>query len=254
MTSDGAALFRAICEQPWEDAPRLVYADWLDENGQPERAAFIRFQCEFPEWDKWDSAHPRFQELTARLRRFEPHFKEWKKALPRLKRVQWWGTLWKRGFIYGVDFPYPKSFADHADAAFAAAPIQHVKVGRVTDGTVERVLASGYLKRLNQLILAGSYGPGTVRATAACANLTNVTHLCLWGGCTDDGAELLASSPHLGHATCLSLSNHTLTERGLTALIESECLRGVTALILHGTSGLGRQIHRRLQERFETVG
>src|SRR5262245_3568916 len=33
MTSDGEALFRAICEQPWEDTPRLAYADWLQENG-----------------------------------------------------------------------------------------------------------------------------------------------------------------------------------------------------------------------------
>src|SRR4051812_7418936 len=44
MTSDGDALFRAICEQPWEDTPRLMYADWLDENGDSRRAEFIRVQ------------------------------------------------------------------------------------------------------------------------------------------------------------------------------------------------------------------
>ena len=46
MTSDGDALFRAICELPGEDTPRLMYADWLQENGQPDRAEFIRLQCE----------------------------------------------------------------------------------------------------------------------------------------------------------------------------------------------------------------
>ncbi|HJZ92315.1 MAG TPA: TIGR02996 domain-containing protein [Gemmataceae bacterium] len=44
--SDCAALLAAIREAPDDDAPRLVYADWLDEHGQPERAEFIRVQCE----------------------------------------------------------------------------------------------------------------------------------------------------------------------------------------------------------------
>jgi uncharacterized protein (TIGR02996 family) len=32
MTADGAALLRAILAAPADDAPRLVYADWLEEN------------------------------------------------------------------------------------------------------------------------------------------------------------------------------------------------------------------------------
>jgi uncharacterized protein (TIGR02996 family) len=34
-----------IREHPEDDAPRLVYADWLEENGDPVRAEFIRVQC-----------------------------------------------------------------------------------------------------------------------------------------------------------------------------------------------------------------
>src|SRR5213078_3097387 len=41
-----AALLAAIRQAPADDAPRLVYADWLDEHGQPERAEFIRVQIE----------------------------------------------------------------------------------------------------------------------------------------------------------------------------------------------------------------
>jgi uncharacterized protein (TIGR02996 family) len=37
---------RAIVDQPDDDAIRLVAADWLDEHGEPERAEFIRVQCE----------------------------------------------------------------------------------------------------------------------------------------------------------------------------------------------------------------
>ena len=40
--ADGDALLRGILTRAADDAPRLVYADWLDENGQPDRAAFIR--------------------------------------------------------------------------------------------------------------------------------------------------------------------------------------------------------------------
>lgn len=44
--TDGEALLRAICEHPDEDTPRLAYADWCDENGDPDRAEFIRLQYE----------------------------------------------------------------------------------------------------------------------------------------------------------------------------------------------------------------
>ena len=40
------ALLRAVCESPDDDTPRLVLADWLEENGEPERAEFIRIGVE----------------------------------------------------------------------------------------------------------------------------------------------------------------------------------------------------------------
>src|SRR5437868_460986 len=43
--SDREALIRSIVESPDEDAPRLVFADWLEENGDADWAAFIRLQC-----------------------------------------------------------------------------------------------------------------------------------------------------------------------------------------------------------------
>ena len=41
-----AALLAASRARPADDLPRLVLADWLDENGQPERAEFVRVQVE----------------------------------------------------------------------------------------------------------------------------------------------------------------------------------------------------------------
>ena len=46
--TDRTALFRAVRAvraDPWDDAPRLVFADWLDEHGESALAAFIRVQC-----------------------------------------------------------------------------------------------------------------------------------------------------------------------------------------------------------------
>jgi uncharacterized protein (TIGR02996 family) len=40
------ALMRGILETPADDAPRLIIADWLEENGEDQRAEFIRVQCE----------------------------------------------------------------------------------------------------------------------------------------------------------------------------------------------------------------
>jgi uncharacterized protein (TIGR02996 family) len=43
--SDHAAFLRAILDAPDEDGPRLVYADYLDERGDP-RGGFVRGQVE----------------------------------------------------------------------------------------------------------------------------------------------------------------------------------------------------------------
>lgn len=40
------SILQAILEDPANDQPRLVAADWLEENGEDARAEFIRVQCE----------------------------------------------------------------------------------------------------------------------------------------------------------------------------------------------------------------
>jgi uncharacterized protein (TIGR02996 family) len=44
---DDSPYLRAICRDPFDDGPRLVWADCLDERGDP-RGEFIRVQCELP--------------------------------------------------------------------------------------------------------------------------------------------------------------------------------------------------------------
>ncbi len=40
------ALLHAVCDNPDDDVPRLVFADWLQEHGEEDRAGFIRMQIE----------------------------------------------------------------------------------------------------------------------------------------------------------------------------------------------------------------
>ena len=39
------AFLAAIKDDPENDTSRLVFADWLDDHGEPERPQFIRLQC-----------------------------------------------------------------------------------------------------------------------------------------------------------------------------------------------------------------
>jgi uncharacterized protein (TIGR02996 family) len=45
LPTDQAALLASVLAAPEDDGVRLIYADWLDENGEAERAEFIRVQC-----------------------------------------------------------------------------------------------------------------------------------------------------------------------------------------------------------------
>ena len=49
MSDTRDALMRAILADPACDTPRLVYADWLEENGEAERAEFVRIQVRIGE-------------------------------------------------------------------------------------------------------------------------------------------------------------------------------------------------------------
>jgi uncharacterized protein (TIGR02996 family) len=42
IVTEGEQLLRAVLEEPGDDTVRLVYADWLEENGRGREAAYIR--------------------------------------------------------------------------------------------------------------------------------------------------------------------------------------------------------------------
>ncbi len=74
MTPDRAALLAGIAADPDNDLRRLVFADWLDDHGEPARAEFIRLQIEGPRVTdpaEWKSLDARVREL------FRDHAADW---------------------------------------------------------------------------------------------------------------------------------------------------------------------------------
>jgi uncharacterized protein (TIGR02996 family) len=100
--SDELALLAAILANPDEDTPRLVFADWLDEDGtgsNAARAEFIRVQCELtrsPERQPYPPAH--HARLSRFMQLFNAHEKEWLGVVgvPRPR------AIFRRGFVEDV--------------------------------------------------------------------------------------------------------------------------------------------------------
>ncbi|HKB06377.1 MAG TPA: TIGR02996 domain-containing protein [Gemmataceae bacterium] len=68
MTDDEAPLYRAVLANPGDDAPRLIYADWLDERGDP-RGEYLRLDSELarPRRLRFLQTLQRLKEVRAQL-------------------------------------------------------------------------------------------------------------------------------------------------------------------------------------------
>jgi uncharacterized protein (TIGR02996 family) len=106
--SDGESLYRAILAAPADDAPRLVYADWLEERGNLERAELIRHMVHFPR-DRAGYRPP------------NPASLYWPDA------PGWVGYGVRRGFVAEIGLSTPL-FLAHAAELFARHPITRVNL------------------------------------------------------------------------------------------------------------------------------
>ncbi|MFO0797326.1 MAG: TIGR02996 domain-containing protein [Gemmataceae bacterium] len=93
--TDEAALRAAVLAHPDDDTPRLVYADWCDDAGDADRAAFIRAQVEAARAEPWSPAARDAEARAAALLGRLPF--EW--DTPVTLRSPEFG----RGFVEGVE-------------------------------------------------------------------------------------------------------------------------------------------------------
>lgn len=95
--SDELALLAAILANPDEDTPRLMFADWLDENGRgAARAEFIRLQIDITRHPERHPYSPPYRAKATRfVRLFAAHAPEWLEVVgvpqPR--------AIFRRGFV-----------------------------------------------------------------------------------------------------------------------------------------------------------
>jgi uncharacterized protein (TIGR02996 family) len=224
MPGTAAEFLRLILADPDADGPRLVFADWLESQGESDRAEFIRVQCAAAALPPDD---PRLAGLDDRAG-----------ALLERRRVEWGQPLaglatrwdWRRGFPEFVRIEAAKFFARGAEL-FAAVPVGHVELLHVVPYLAE-LRDSPLLTRLTGLTMAyqSMGGDGLAIAAANAPVLAGLRELDLSRcGITDDGAAILAASPHLTGLRRLSLNGNRLTEAGKRLLLSSSHLRSVVA-------------------------
>ncbi|HEY1067961.1 MAG TPA: TIGR02996 domain-containing protein [Pirellulales bacterium] len=132
-----AVFLQAILAAPDDDAPRLIYADWLEEAGEEERAELIRVQIELdqltepkpfptalpelqlahyrqefrPSGGRRTAASERWKELSLRVQRIlQQRQREW---LPKNELGR--RCTWRRGFVNSIHLSAPWTIARQRD-------------------------------------------------------------------------------------------------------------------------------------------
>jgi uncharacterized protein (TIGR02996 family) len=216
--TDREALTRAVCLNPDEDTPRLVFADWLAENGDDGdkvRARFIRVQCEMAGTEE---QAPRWRKLYAEERKLLGDLNRRKRLWPERLNGRTFGSAgYERGFLAQITV-FAKRFLAEADRFYAADPIQTVRFVKLTgrSGSVptSTLFASPKLAPLRTLDLSGS-------------DLGEIE------------LRYLADAAHLGGLRALVLCENRLTARALERLVASEPLASLAHLDLTKNPQIG---------------
>lgn len=232
MTPDEQSFLSAICEQPDDDTVRLVYADWLEEHGRAERAAFIRAEVELSNTPPGiDEDERRRAVLFARRKELlKTHAAEWLEPFSPFARPD----SFHRGFVRSVEVP-ANLFLQHAERWFALTPLTRVKFTtcRIWDQVcgvyawwTEPLFKSPLLSRLEHIDLEGlELNALDVEALAVHPDLSRLRELVLADNAIgSEGAILLANMPQLRGLEALDVRGNRITDRGARALAQSDFL------------------------------
>jgi uncharacterized protein (TIGR02996 family) len=255
-----AGFLRDVLADPEDDAPRLVYADWLDEHGDEARAELIRVGCErarLEEGPRWAALAVRERQLLA------AHGGTWKQEVAAWARPGCW---FERGFVAGVE-GRAGQFCERGEALYRRAPVRHAALRCVT-GCITQMTMRPVLAPLRALDLLDGIWADYLPRWLACPHLAGLRAL---GLCAtprhrfpreSDLAELrrLTALEELTLAVCplTPLAVHTLLEasvlqrlralrlatdqlrEGLRTLLEKPELPHLTALQISHTGYLSR--------------
>jgi len=261
------AFLQAIREEPDDDAHRLIYADWLEDQGganRTARAAFIRAQCRLAVLPDDDPLHDKLEDEAADL--LAEHEDEWTKPLHGI--AQDW--RFARGFIEYISIR-GEDFLTHAERLFASAPFRavHVLLGlkdvpqlaacphlqwvetldfrrcHLSDRALQQLLTSPHLKRLTALDLAGNgistLGMQSLVHSPAFVRLRRLD-LTRNASIGDKAVRLLAHAEGAKELQALNLAGTNATLHGLHELFQSSRLPRLTILNVSGNRSSGAEL------------
>lgn len=252
LESDRQAFLRTILDDPTSDTPRLIFADWLDEQGDHSRAEFIRLQCRIAQgFDHREEKH------AAEIREVEllaEHRVEWLNELP-----SWEGITWEtfvRGFVGSVRADSPSAFFSNEQAIFANAPVESLSLHRFYSEDAKGLARIPNLRHLRRLDLedGNAIGNPGIDALSNCIYLTELRELRLRSNSIGAaGVRAIGASEVFGNLELLWLDRNDLFE-GIRLLAQSKTLKSLQSLRLSMTqSGRFMRKHCFDSEIFENL-
>ena len=218
-------LLAAVLASPADDAPRLVLADSLLEQGDP-RGEFIIAQCKLA-GRLLRRDRSRLEARAAEL--LAEHQEEWLAPIGLGDSY----VTWARGFVESVSLVWSK-FLETWPRLREHCPLRHVRIYGLQDGDLDALCRFAWPESITSFSLhATSPGVQGITRFASSPVFRHLTHLNL-GLCRlgDDGIAALAASPHLEHLTDLDLLGNDLTAPAMRALARGN-LRRLSWLRLH---------------------
>ncbi|MBY0231365.1 MAG: TIGR02996 domain-containing protein, partial [Gemmataceae bacterium] len=192
-----------IAAHPDDDALRRIYADWLEDQGDSERAEFIRVQLDLARLDEGDERWPALESRCARL--LGEHREEWLGPAPH----------------EGADWTFHRGFPEQVEID---GPLAQSRLLRLLPAPV-RSLA---LRR-------AKLSPEDLRALLASAPLDRLEHLDLAGNpLGSEGVRVLLESPVARHLRRLGLSHAGINANAVELLCGSDAFAGLQSLDLGG--------------------
>jgi uncharacterized protein (TIGR02996 family) len=241
--SEEDRLLSAVCEEPENDDPRLVFADWLEDHDQPERAEFIRVQITLARSaDRPDAKALRARESAL----LKEHEEAWTRPLEDFASAFFGKPFeFRRGFVENIGTE-GELLCEDGKRLFSLAPIREVRLGEEEE--YEDLAKCKWLLRLRTLDLTGSglskhFGPAPLLRSRYLANLTTL-RLCGQddnGHLDIEGVRALIRSKHLGKLEELNLSGNWLNQfnRGTVGtFLAMDNMPALRALFLRGVGVL----------------
>jgi uncharacterized protein (TIGR02996 family) len=266
------AFLEEIRDQPEQDAPRLVLADWLEEQGDP-RGTLLRVQCWLASEPADHPARPAWEAQERDLLR--QHRAGWVGLLIELGA----GCLLERGLLqlYGnlrrlvsgrrnrcpldcfdwLETLSPEPATEKVLKRLADWPPLgqvvhlHLRNQEVPEAGMAALLASPFLGRLQTLDLRSSgLSPELACALARASSLNRLRILDLsYNRIGDTGMQALASAPQLASLRVLKLNQNRISDAGVEALVRSPYLGQLTMLNLYA-NGFSAEAGVALEKRF----